>query len=134
MRTVTHDTGGVLCCTSRTVTHTSSAFLRGLTLLCLRCCPRRVCVCMCVFVLLAYIRADEFKMLYVCVCVCVRSRHKDKLAVSNCCTVMNADPPLHRAVSASLDSLFSPCSQIPAQIGVSCHYVRRIRSVSLTPG
>lgn len=73
MRTVTHDTGGVLCCTSRTVTHTSSAFLRGLTLLCLRCCPRRVCVCMCVFVLLAYIRADEFKMLYVCVCVCVRT-------------------------------------------------------------
>ena len=103
-----------------------------------------VCVCVCVrvyvCVLLAYIRADEFKMfcvcacVRVCVCVCVRSRHKDKLAVSNCCTVMNADPPLHRAVSASLDSPFQSVLADSCTDRCVCHYVRRIRSVSLTPG
>ena len=80
-----------------------------------RCCPRRVCRTT-AYILVAYIRADE--------CKCcggvdrVWSQHKDKLAVSNCCAVMNAEPPcteryLHRWIP------FSPCSQIPAEIGVS---------------
>lgn len=122
---LTYDIGTCVCC-ARTV-KCSGGYNRIIWCFCLkgnvrldfvlseRCCPRRVLPDCCIH-LVAYIGADE--------CKCcggvdrARSQHKDKLAVSNCCTVMNADPPcteryLHRWIP------FSPCSQIPAEIGVS---------------
>lgn len=101
--------------------------MSSLTLFCLSAVAHGVCADYCIH-LLAYIRADEFK------CCCgvhrVWSQHKDKLAVSNCCTVMNAYPPcterhLHRWIPFSLaDSSRDWCVS---------HYVHHIRYVSLTP-
>lgn len=71
--------------------------MSSLALFCLSAVAHGVFADYCIH-LLAYIRADEFKC---CGAHRVLSQHKDKLAVSNCCTVMNADPPcteryLHR--------------------------------------